>query len=428
MAYGPRPACPPPYDNGRGTAPVEKTPYEELGVGIRAFFDDQYRRAYDLIAAVRDPATGLYADAYWPGPSELRHMCSIAAVGVGLVALCIADAEGWEVGAEAAAAASVAAALGLDRAREPATGYMRHFVDLRTGEPWGRSEYSSIDTALLVSGALFAARYFGAGTDVAHLAQELYDSVHWEAAIADVERGLLHMVIEEGGGGRVPARPFNEYALVAHLARRGRTSGDAAALWERAYAPEALGRSPQVEFGGVTVLTDAPGHLLSSFVHLFPYYLIHDYTVSPAYAEWLRRAAEVDRLYWRGRAGVPGYVWGLGAGASGEDGRGYHADAVNRCPEGIASPHIVAGFLPVHPDGIADLHAAWVAAGIAPRGAERALASGDRPPAASFGLQRFVPDRGWAPAFVPLVDWSTMLYGPTAFRRGVGFFARNNNF
>ena len=59
------------------------------------------------------------------------------------------------------------------------------FIDGRSGAAWGTSEYSTIDTALLVCGALFAGRYFADEPEIARLAQELYDSVDWARALAD---------------------------------------------------------------------------------------------------------------------------------------------------------------------------------------------------------------------------------------------------
>jgi hypothetical protein len=383
----------------------------------------QYRQAYDLVAAAREPSTGAYADGVWLQPGGPGPMGSIAAVGVGLIALALADREGWEPEAGRMAQATLDAFLGrrdgFRPARDPGTGFLAHFFDLRSGARWAASEFSTMDTALLVAGARFAGRYFGGG--VAAAAERLYRSVDWGAAVGAAGDGVIYMTVDGGRPAR-PSRPFNEYAVVAWLAREAGVPA-AREAWERVFAPERLDQLPQARWDGVRVLTDDPAgrRFLSSFVHLFPYYLVSAYTRSPVYARWLQAACLADRLYWRA-AGAPPYAWGAGAGASGPDGRGYHADAVGRTPGGVVSPHIVAGFLPVYPDGLQDLVLAAEHLGVA--------AGAGRCPAGRFGLHRFVAvpgggyDAGWCPGYVPLVDHSTLLYGLAAWRHGPGFFAR----
>lgn len=472
--------------------------YAGLAPEVRAFVDRQYRAAYGLVAAARHPGTGAYLDSCRWTPSPQAAMCSVAAVGVGLIALCLGDLEGWEPEAAAQAVQTLRGMTGrlsaFDPAREATTGFFRHFIDVRSGAAWPGAEFSTIDTALLVAGALCAKRHFRAArhplaTEVGALAEELFTTVAWARAVA-APVGTLYMVVEPGGQGSVPAHPFNEYALLAWLLRRAHTAGDALAEpWDAVFRPEALGRLPHAVYDGVAVLIDDPAGraFLSSFVPQFPFYLVHAYTESSAYRAELAAAAAADRRYWRRQPGVADHVWGLGAGAALD---GYHADAIERCPDGIASPHIVAGFLPVYPEGIHDLHRLWVARrcsdgaaasdetgpggqawGAGGRGGE----GGDRAPDHAAGtdlsanrgvgeaageagaggrgaagampeafplwregpgasLQRYVASDGsgsgpprWTPPFCPLVDWSGMLYGLAAFRRGVGIFARMND-
>jgi hypothetical protein len=376
-----------------------------------AFAARQYRLAYELVAAVRDPG-GLYADAYWCVPDPKARMGSVAAVGVGLVSLVLADLEGWELDPEAQALATVSRCLeGLER--EPRTGFFAHFFDLASGRRWAGSEYSTVDTALLVAGARLAGRHFRGR--VAEAAERLFRSVAWDEAVLDAARGALAMVVDPEGRLGQPCLPFNEYAVLGWLAREA-GGPRAREAWDAVFAPERLAGLPRARYEGVEVLTDDPAgrRLLSSFVHLFPFDLVPPYAESAGYVAWLRAAAEADRRFFRS-LGAPWWAWGCGAGASDPDGRGYHADAVGDCPGAIASPHIVAGFLPVCPAALEDL---------------REAAAAPRPPcpADRFGLHRYpaVPVPGWppdwSPAFLPLVDHSTMLYGLAALRHGMGVF------
>ena len=426
-------------------APEGAATYVDLPVEARRFVDAQYRLAYDLVAAARHPETGAYADAYHWTPSPQVTMCSVAAVGVGLVALCLADAEGWAAHAGAQALHTLRGMTGrvpgFRPAREAVSGFFCHFVDIATGTAWPRSEFSTIDTALLVAGALFAQRYFASAgrpeaDAIGALADELFATVQWGRAVAEPATGILYMIMDPGGAGRAPLPPFNEYALLAWLVRRAHPADHPyARLWDEVFAPERLGRLPHARYRGVSVLADDPlgQRFLSSFVHQFPFYLVHPYTESAAYRAELSAAAAVDRAYWRDQPGVPAHVWGLGAGASVA---GYHADAANRCPDGIASPHIVAGFLPVYPRGVHDLvelsRREIPLARIRSAGADGVDAALRQ--AYRYGLHRFIAlparegDSGrWVPPFVPLIDWSTMLYGLAALRRGIDFFARHND-
>ena len=411
--------------------------YGGLPEAVARFAARQYRLAYDLIASVRDAETGAYADGRcWTNPDQQRR-CSTAAVGVGLVALCIAHAEGWEPGAAALARQTLrgfrGGLAGFEPAREPHSGFLRHFIDGRSGAAWGTSEYSTIDTALLVCGALFAGRYFADEPEIARLAQELYDSVDWARALADPETGSLFMVVDEAGQGGKPNHPWSEYAILAWLIRRADPDAGRR-TWDGVFAPDRLGALPHGAFDGITLLSSRRGsaHFLSSFVHQFPFYLVHDYTLSPAYRAELAATAAADRRFWLRQAGTPSYLWGTGAGPSRT---GYHADAIERCPDGIVSPHIVAGYLPVDPSGIYDLYD--MACTELPFDHyenpddpedERRFRAAYR-----YGLHRFVPrarqgQAPWYPPTAPLVDWSTLLYGLCAFHRGDAFFAAHNAF
>jgi hypothetical protein len=58
-------------------------------------------------------------------------------------------------------------------------GWFSHFVNWETGERMWNSEYSSIDTALLLAGALYAAEIFPQ-TELAKIANELYETTDFE--------------------------------------------------------------------------------------------------------------------------------------------------------------------------------------------------------------------------------------------------------
>jgi hypothetical protein len=119
-----------------------------------------------------DKKTGLTRDS-----SQPSSPASIAATGFSLAAFAIADSHGWLP--KGYAAGYIRKTLhALLRHTEHREGFFFHFIDRQSGKRvWG-SEASSIDTALLVAGALLAGQYYP-GTDIERMAQQIYARVNW---------------------------------------------------------------------------------------------------------------------------------------------------------------------------------------------------------------------------------------------------------
>ncbi len=343
---------------------------------------------------------------------------SAASVGMGLVTLCIADALKLDGQAEAKVILTLESLNGKTAGFSPpvnrANGFFRHFFDMETGA--GSGEYSSIDTGILVAGALFCKTYFRTERRIGELADALYLSIRWERAIADPEGGI-YMVMDS-----LPAavtRPFNEYMLVGWLARNAAAAGSAAEqAWLNSYGrPEGL---PHIRYGGVELLTDHPSHYLPGFTIQFPYYLVHAFAADTAYLRLFRNHAEADRLWFRNQAAGPDYAWGTGAGSNVA---GYTADRFDANPFKTVSPQIMAGFLPADPAGIRDdLGKLWES------GLGRYAYGGA---GARQVLWRFsLANPEWKAASLQGVDFSTEVFGLAAHPNvlGAGWFATYNDF
>ena len=88
-------------------------------------------------------------------------------------------------------------------------GYFRHFFSSWTGEE--RSEYSTIDTAIMVGGALFCRNTFEDET-IKEEADLLWNSINLELALARPDGSRLHMVMVDGKSkARTVTQMFNEY-------------------------------------------------------------------------------------------------------------------------------------------------------------------------------------------------------------------------
>jgi hypothetical protein len=134
------------------------------------------RKAFLFFQEEYNPETGLIAD-HAPEEGPNTSPCSVASIGFGLTAICIADERGW---------------MPHDQARERVLktlrtmlhevqtehGFYYHFIDMQTGERAWHCELSSIDTALLLAGALTCRNYFDDG-EITALAETLYARVDW---------------------------------------------------------------------------------------------------------------------------------------------------------------------------------------------------------------------------------------------------------
>ena len=112
------------------------------------------------------------------GKIDPRRMASIAATGFGLTALCIGDRRGYL--SHAAARAQVLRTLRFHAEDLPHEhGFFYHFNDVDTGKPFGFSEVSSIDTALLLCGVLTVRAHFANDPEIVKHATTIYERVDW---------------------------------------------------------------------------------------------------------------------------------------------------------------------------------------------------------------------------------------------------------
>jgi hypothetical protein len=150
--------------------------------------DEIERRAFQFFWEQADPNTGLINDRagnFGPDDYSSRHseatadtVASIAATGYGLAALPVGIERGWVDHDQAVSRARVTLEFSLTLAHQH--GWIVHFVDKRTGERVWQSEFSTIDTVLLVAGALAAGQYFAARVpEIAALSDQLYRRLDW---------------------------------------------------------------------------------------------------------------------------------------------------------------------------------------------------------------------------------------------------------
>jgi len=179
------------------------------------------RLSFDYFVEQADPATGLVRDRARLDGSEYKgnagSVASMAATGFGLSALCVGAERGWISRDEAEARAERTLSFLVEKSTE-VRGWFYHFVDPSTGERRWNSEVSSIDTGLLLSGALTAKGCFGGNKKIAGLVDRLYGRVDFNWML-DGKRGLLsHGWHPESGFIKTDWDTYSEHLGLALMA------------------------------------------------------------------------------------------------------------------------------------------------------------------------------------------------------------------
>ncbi len=209
------------------------------------FLDDLERRGIQFFIAEADPVTGLMPDRAKANGGAETAPSSIASVGFGLTALCVGDQRGWVSHQEAYDRSSLRVTSRFLRDHGPKEhGTYYHFLDMHTGQRVWNCEVSNIDTALLIAGVLAARQHF-AGTELATIADDLYEQVDWPWLLgpntpgqATAPSGILYMGwTPENGFIKSQWSNFSEGPLIYLLAMGlTKASSTAAESWRESAA------------------------------------------------------------------------------------------------------------------------------------------------------------------------------------------------
>ena len=212
------------------TAPVPTTPR------IEALLDTVSRRTFDFFWERTDARTGLTPDR-WPTQS----FSSIAAVGFALTAYPIGAERGYLTREAAAERVLTTLRFFYQLPQGPAAsgtaghqGFFYHCLDPVSGLRFQTVELSTVDTALLLAGALFCQQYFdrtgGLKPAIRAYADSLYRRTDW--TWAQPRPPLVTMGwYPERGFHHLDWRGFNEAMLVYILALGSPTHPIAAEAW-----------------------------------------------------------------------------------------------------------------------------------------------------------------------------------------------------
>ncbi|HEY1128019.1 MAG TPA: glucoamylase family protein [Roseateles sp.] len=309
--------------HGAGLALAGTLPAWAEAPSSDAFLADLERRTFDFFWETTDARTGLAPDR-WPTPS----FASIAAVGFALSAYPVGVARGYITRAQARERTLNTLRFFVGLPQGPGKrgvagykGFFYHFLDMKEGLRFDRCELSTVDTGLLLMGALHAQSFFdGEHADEARiraLVDELYGRVDW--AWAQVRPPSIgHGWTPENGHIPNDWKGYNEAMLVYLLALGSPTrpvKPEAYDAWLSTYDAHSWGESY-----GQTLLRFPPlfGH---QFTHCWVDFRgIRDAYMAKKgfdYFENSRRATYAQQAYgqanplgWRGYSAE---VWGISA-------------------------------------------------------------------------------------------------------------------
>jgi hypothetical protein len=290
---------------------------------LPGFYEEIEKRTFGYFWDTANPKNGLVPDR-WPTPS----FCSIAAVGFALPSYAVGIERGWCTRSQAAERTLTTLRFFANAPQGPEPtgtigykGFFYHFLDMRTGERFRDVELSSVDTTILLMGALFAGQYFdgdNAGErEIRKVAQGLYERADWNFFRSD-GRAAVSMGWHPGQG-LIPANwvGFNEGMFVNILALGSPTHPGPGDLWEQWTAPYAdrwRGEGPTRRVAFAPLFGSQYSHIFIDFRG------IRDAVMRQAgfdYFENSRRETYANRAYCiRNPMGWRGYsdrIWGLTA-------------------------------------------------------------------------------------------------------------------
>jgi hypothetical protein len=222
-----------------GCAPAARAPADAAPVTDRAeaaFLDTLQERTFGYFWEQANAENGLVPDR-WPTES----FSSIAAIGFALGAYAVGVERGWIARAQAVERTATTLRFLWRAPHGPAPagvaghrGLFYHFLDMRTGHRFETVELSTIDTALLMAGVLFAQQYFdgpdAAEEEIRALADSLYRRVEWSWMVDDPDRISMGWHPERGYI-ESDWRGYDEAMILLVLALGSPTHPVDAAVW-----------------------------------------------------------------------------------------------------------------------------------------------------------------------------------------------------
>ncbi len=334
------------YEGAEADAPSSDFPFTD-----EQFLEEIQRRAFNYFWHEANPKTGLVKDRSNNFGEDNRRIASIAATGFGLAALAVGAEHGWITRQQASDRAITTLRFFLNE-MENHHGFYYHFVNINTGERAWKCEVSSIDTALLLAGAIFIGEYFK-DTEVEKLARELYRQADFQWLLTDGgarpdEKLINHGWKPETGFLRHRWGSYSELMILYILAIGSPTHPIPDSSWE-------AWKRPVGSYAGYVTFMSGP-LFIHQFSHIFVDFqnkrdrLGYDYWTSSVNATKANRQFCIDNAEKYKTYGEN--VWGLSAsdGPAGYRAYGAPPKRYGAGHDGTVAPYAPAGSIVFTPE------------------------------------------------------------------------------
>ena len=320
-----------------------------LSADDERFLEDLSRRTFTFFWEQADPKTGIIRDRSTtdggPANENARNIGSIASVGFGLSALCIAAERGWQPRPAAIDRAETTLRWFAERMPHE-RGWFFHFVQLDTGARAWQSELSSIDSALLLAGVLTVRRCFAEDADVVRYADAIYRRVDFQWMLAGDTLQLSHGWRPESGFLKSRWDHYCELMILYALAIGSPTHSIPAESW-RAWS------RPVMRFQDYTYVS-GPDPL---FVHQYAHAWIDFRHRRDQEIDWFENSVTATRAHRDFCVSLssefPGYstqIWGITASDSRKGYVAWGGPPRNPAIDGSVVPAAAAGSLMFTPE------------------------------------------------------------------------------
>jgi len=307
-----------------------------------ALLEDVEHSSFQFFWEQANPETGLIRDRCNVKIDDKNTLCSIAAVGFGLTALCIGVKRGYVAHAEARNRALNTLRF-LWKKLPSHRGFFYHWANIDTGERLWDSEVSSIDTAILLCGVLTTREYFQ-HSEISELAHLIFDRVDWTWLSEDTHV-LSHGWTPEGGFLPYRWDNYSEMMMMYLLGLGSSTHplpAEAWAAWKRTI----------FEYDGIQYI----GSFAPLFVHQYSQAWFDFRNKRDAYADYFKNsilATEAHRRFCMDLSGqFPDYsadLWGITASDSAKGYVAWGGPPATGPIDGTVVPCASAGSLPFLP-------------------------------------------------------------------------------
>lgn len=393
-----------------------------------SFIDELFHNSYKLYKDIRK-SNGVYLDALALNGAGAKP-AAIAANGIGLMSLCISDAMyartgdavNWEATANQVIATTQTFIDFKNNGKVNGSGmFPRYFRwDNASQDGSWPYEYSTIDNAIFAMGLQMCKNYFSGNPTIVSNANNLLAAMDYTKAIYPSQIAMI--LDQSGNSGTAFTNPFNEYMLVAWLAKNTNPSNPGYAksqtFWNTYFANPTSAPISRPNYLGYVTLSD--GGYLSCFIPQFCYYFVSIFKNDSNYMAYYNNWLNADKLFAINNGALNSYEWGLGAGEI--PGGGYSADKINDNPNKIVSPHIISGFSSIYSNAKADLLSLYNNG----NGVSIYSLPSNTAKKVLWRYKRI--DTAARASYVQAIDYSTMLFGLASLPEnlGVNWFSSYN--